>query len=352
MRIQKIQQTELPVETSALTSEQILVPVKITVIDYSKDHYEVKAVNSVEECFSYKEKPTVTWINVDGIHAHAIIEQLGVHYGLHPLIIEDICTPHQRLKVDIFDEYVVIILNMLTYNAQTYTIEIEQVSLVLGKNFVITFQEEKPGDVFAAVRDQIKDNKGQIRKTGADYLAYALLDAVINGYFDIIERFDEQIESIDEELISGPQSKILQHIHVLRRELIYFRKSVWPLRSMINELAHQQTALIKKSTVIYLSDLYDHIIQIMDTVEIFKDLITGIRDVYLSSMSNKMNEIMQLLTIIGTIFIPLTFLAGVYGMNFRYMPELTWKWGYPFVWVIMIGIGIGMLGYFKKKKWF
>lgn len=340
----------LPPGTPVFVGTQKAEQVRIRVIDYDTEHLIVEEIQNVEDCFAYKEQPSVTWINVDGIHDEAIIEKLGKYFGLHALMIEDILNTQQRLKVDIFDEYILLVLKMILYDRQARVSYIEQVSIVLGENFVITFQERE-GDVFETIRNRLQNSRGRIRRTDADYLAYALVDAIVDSYFAIVDRLGEQIALVEEEVITEPNEDVLHTIHILRRELIFFRKSVWPLRNMIHQLVRQETSLIKDSTVIYLQDLYDHTLQVIETIETFRDMMTGILDVYMSSMSNKMNEVMQFLTIIGTIFIPLTFLAGIYGMNFQYMPELTWKWGYFGVLLVMAAIGGGLLLYFRKKKW-
>ena len=330
--------------------EQKMEEVKITIIDYDKDLETTQIAQHVEDCFPYRETETVTWINVDGLHDSILIDRLGQHYGLHPLVIEDILSTEQRSKIDQYDDYLLVVLKMHTYSPDKQGVDVEQVSIVLTRNAVLTFQE-KEGDVFNTVRERIKHGKGRIRKAGADYLAYALMDAIVDSYFEILERFDEQIDILDDELLDEPHPDILQRIHFLKRELIVFRKSLWPLRNMLGELERQDSGLICDSTKIYLRDLHDHTVQVIDTIEGFRDMVTGILDVYLSSVSNKMNEIMKFLTIIGTIFIPLTFIAGIYGMNFHVMPELAWKWGYFAVLFGMGLIGGGLLLYFKKRKW-
>lgn len=340
----------LPPGTPIFVGTQKTEHVKIHVMDYDPDHLLIEEIQNVEECFPYKDRPSVTWINVDGIHDTTIIERLGKHFGLHALMIEDILNTQQRLKVDVFDEYILIILKMITYDKQTRTSNIEQVSMVLGQHFVLTFQERE-GDVFDTIRTRLQHDRVRLRRKGTDYLAYGLLDAVVDGYFEVIERLGEQIALVEEDLIQEPDQEILQNIHTLRRELIFLRNSIWPLRNMIGQLIRQETPLIQETTLIYLQDLYDHTIQVIETIETFRDMMTGILDVYMSSVSNKMNEVMQFLTIIGTIFIPLTFIAGVYGMNFHYMPELDWKWGYFIALGGMTAIGSGLLLYFKKKKW-
>jgi magnesium transporter len=324
--------------------------VKITIIDYDEAHLQEKEVKNVEECFPFKDKPTVTWINVDGIHDIKLIEQIGRHFDMHPLIPEDIVNTAQRPKYEDFGGYFFIVLKMLFYDEQAGETTSEQVSLIVGSNFVISFQE-KEGDVFNPIRDRIRNAKGRIRKMGADYLAYALIDAIVDHYFIILERFGEKIENTEGELVLNPTPETLQVIHKLKREMIFLRKSVWPLREVISGLQRSESALIHKSTVIFLRDVYDHTIQVIDTIETFRDMTSGMLDIYLSSISNKMNEVMKVLTIIATIFIPLTFIAGIYGMNFRYMPELGWRFGYVMVWAIIFVVAILMMIYFKRKRW-
>jgi len=280
-----------------------------------------------------------------------MMEKIANHFGIHSLVMEDILNTGQRPKMDDMDDYVYVVLKMLNYNEEDDEIDAEQISIILGQNFVISFQE-KERDVFEPIRERIRKNKGRIRKKGADYLAYTLLDSVVDIYFTILEKIGERIEFLEEELVENPSTQTLQEIHGLKREMIFLRKSIWPLREVISGLERGESSLIKETTVIYLRDVYDHTIQVIDTVETFRDMLSGILDVYLSSISNKMNEVMKVLTIIATIFIPLTFLAGVYGMNFRYMPELEWRWGYFTALFLMAVIGIGMVIYVRKKKWF
>ncbi len=325
--------------------------VKITIIDYDETHFQEKVIKTIEECIPFKDKPTVTWINVDGIHQVELLEKLGQCYGLHPLTLEDILNTDQRPKIEDFGDYVFIVLKMLYYRDKTDEIVTEQMSLILGLNFVISFQEGIEGDVFDPIRERIRSDKGRIRKMGADYLAYSLLDSIVDYYFVILEKLGERIESLEEKLVANPNPETLQIIHNLKREMIFLRKSVWPLREVISGLERGESSLIKESTRIYLRDVYDHTIQVIDTIETFRDMLSGMLDIYLSSVSNRLNAVMKVLTIIATIFMPLTFLAGIYGMNFKFMPELEWRWGYPLIWIVMLGIGIFMLFYFKKKKW-
>ena len=325
--------------------------VKITIIDYDETHFQEKVIKTIEECIPFKDKPTVTWINVDGIHQVELLEKLGQCYGLHPLTLEDILNTDQRPKIEDFGDYVFIVLKMLYYRDKTDEIVTEQMSLILGSNFVISFQEGIEGDLFDPIRERIRSEKGRIRKMGADYLAYSLLDSIVDYYFVILEKLGERIESLEEKLVANPNPETLQIIHNLKREMIFLRKSVWPLREVISGLERGESSLIKESTRIYLRDVYDHTIQVIDTIETFRDMLSGMLDIYLSSVSNRLNAVMKVLTIIATIFMPLTFLAGIYGMNFKFMPELEWRFGYPLILLIMMAIGVFMLFYFKKKKW-
>jgi magnesium transporter len=323
---------------------------KITIVDYNEEQFQEKEAKSIKECFPYKDKPTVTWINIDGVHEVKIIEELGKNYNFHPLILEDIVDTDQRPKIKDFGDYIFIILKMHYYDKENNEIKIEQVSLIFGKNYVISFQERE-GDVFDSIRERIRNNIGRIRKARADYLIYALMDAIIDNYFTILEKLGEETEDLEAKVIKNPVPANLQIIYRLKSELIFLRKSVWPLREVISILEKGEPALIDKSTNIYLRDIYGHTIQVMDTVETLRDVISGTLEVYLSSVSNRMNEIMKVLTIIATIFIPLTFIVGIYGMNFQYMPELKWVWSYPVVLLGMLIIGIIMVFYFRRKKW-
>ena len=322
----------------------------ITIVDYDEVQFQEQEVNTVEECFPFKDTPTVTWINIDGLHDVDIIERLGIHFNIHPLILEDIVNTGQHPKMEDFEDYIFIVIKMLSFDKEGNEINAEQVSVLLGSNFVISFQE-RPGDVFDPIRERIRKGKCRIRKMGADYLAYALLDSVVDHYFTILESVSDRIESLEEDLVTNPVPATMQSIHHLKREMIFFRRSVWPLREVISVLKRGGSDLIKESTGIFLRDVYDHTIQVMDTIETFRDMVSGMLDVYLSSISNKMNEVMKVLTIIATIFIPLTFIAGVYGMNFKYMPELELHWAYPAALTAMATVGVVMVIYFKRKKW-
>jgi magnesium transporter len=325
--------------------------VKISLIDYDEANFQERQVETVEECFSFKEKPTVTWINVEGVHKVEVIEKLGNCFGLHPLVLEDILNTDQRPKIETYGDYVYIVLKMLYDDDPKRAIETEQVSLILGSNFVLSFQEGKEGDVFNPVRERIKGGKGLVRKMGSDYLVYSLIDTIVDHYFLILEGLGEKIELLEEELVAHPTDTTLHRIRRFKNEMIYVRRVVWPLREVVSGLGRKESPVIKETTEVYLRDVYDHTIQVMDTVEVYREMLSGMLDIYLSSVSNRLNSVMKVLTIIATIFMPLTFIAGIYGMNFKYMPELGWPWGYPAVWLLVVIIGVSMLIYFRRKKW-
>ena len=326
-------------------------PVTLTFISYDKDEMLGEFQSPVfSEAFAFVNTPGVTWLDVDGVHQDDVLESVGLHADLHPLVIEDVHNTYQRPKVEDYEKYLYIVLKMISWDEKTRQVAAEQVSLILGNGYVLSFKED-PGDIFDPVRLRLREGKGRLRKLGADYLAYALLDQVVDQYFFVLENLGEQIEDLEDELVENPDSSTLQTIHHLKRELIFLRKSVWPLRDAINGLLRGESGLFQPETLVYLRDVYDHTIQVIDTIETFRDMVTGMLDIYLSSISNRMNEVMKVLTIIATIFIPLTFIAGVYGMNFSYMPELQWPWGYYGVWGVMVIVFAGMLIYFKRKGW-
>lgn len=340
----------LPPGTLVFLGERKVEELKITVINYDETQYSEKEVKNVEECFPYKEDPRITWINVDGVHQVEIIDKLGEHFVLHPLLLEDVVNTGQRPKIEEYEDHLFIVLKMFNFDQANDEITVEQVSLILGANFVITFQE-KEGDVFNPIRERLKKARGRIRGKGADYLAYALIDAIVDSYFTILEEFGGNIESLQEELITAPRMENLQVLQRLKRDMLSFRKSVWPLREVINGLVKGEPKLIKEDINLYLRDVYDHTIQVMDTIESFREMLSAMLDIYLSSVGNKMNEVMKVLTIIATIFIPMTFMAGVYGMNFKYMPELAWRWSYPLFWLLIIIILLIMIALFRRRKW-
>jgi magnesium transporter len=346
----RVKKTGLPPGTPVFIGDKKIEETKITILDYDETHFQEWEVKEIDECFPFKETSTVTWINVDGVHDVGFIQKLGENFELHPLIIEDIVHTQQRPKMEESENYIYIVLKMLYLNDEKSETQVEQVSVVFGKNFVISFQERE-GDIFETIRERIRNGKGRIRKMGSDYLAYALIDAVVDHYFTILEKDGEKIEELEDKVVSDPKPETLQAIHGLKREMIFLRRSVWPLRELVNSLERGESPLIHKTTRIYLRDVYDHTIQVIDTLETYRDMLSGMHDTYLSSISNRMNEVMKVLTIIATIFIPLTFIAGVYGMNFEFMPELKWRWAYFGVWGVIFVVAVAMVIYFRRRKW-
>lgn len=324
--------------------------VSISYIRYNENLHEEKENSSPKECADLCKSSDVVWINVDGIHDAETIEEIGKYFNIHSLTVEDIVNTRQRPKFEDFDSYLFIVLKMLSYSDISTGMETEQVCMILGENYVITFQE-KPGDVFDTVREQIRGCRGRIRRSGADYLAYALIDAVVDSYFLILETIGDQIEEVEDQVILDPDPDNVSKIHRFKRAMLFMRRTVWPLREEIALLEKSGSDLVRKPTSVFLRNLYDHIIQVIDTVETYRDIISGMHEMHMSSVSNRMNQIMKVLTIIATIFIPLTFISGVYGMNFRYMPEIEWKYGYYAILGFMMLVSIVMLSFFRKKRW-
>lgn len=325
--------------------------VRIILFNYDEAGFEEKQCTDIDECWDcFQNKPGVKWLNIDGVYDPLIIEKIGGRLNIHSLTQEDILNTEQRPKVEEYPEYIYIVFKMIYPSAGGDDLLFEQVSIILGADYVITFQETE-GDVFDHVRERIRTGKGKIRTMGTDYLAYSLMDALVDNYFVILESFGEEIEKIEEVLLSDPDSKTLHKIHNLKWKLLFMRKSLWPLRDAINNLIRSESPLVSKSTFLYFRDLYDHTIRVVDIIETLRDITSGMLEIYLSSVSNKMNEVMKVLTIIATIFIPLTLVVGIYGMNFEFMPELHIKWAYHAVLLFILGVGIGMVFYFKKRKW-
>ncbi|MBU0733764.1 MAG: magnesium/cobalt transporter CorA [Proteobacteria bacterium] len=340
----------LPPGTLVHIGEERTEKARIDFIDYDENRVEEMADVTLEACLPFKALPTVTWVDVTGIHDTNIIEEIGKAFGIHPLILEDIVHSGQRPKMEDMGDYLYIVLKMLIHNSKEDGFEVEQVSLIVGSNFVISFQE-KEGDVFQSIRQRIRKGKGRSRKSGSDYLAYTIIDAIVDNYFIILEDMGEKIEGLQEDVISRPDPSNLKVIQDTKRHLVYLRRSIWPLREAISSMQRSESPLIGESIGPYMGDVYDHTIQVIETIETLRDTVSGTLDIYLSSMSNKLNEVMKVLTIIATIFIPLTFIAGVYGMNFKHMPELEWKWSYPVLWIAMVLLGSLMLIGFRRKKW-
>jgi magnesium transporter len=325
--------------------------IRISMLQYDAETLMESDLNRFEEAPPHINPARTTWINIDGIHDIALIEEIGRQLDIHPLTLEDVLNTTQRPKAEAFDKYLYVAMKMLRYDNRENLITSEQISLILGNNVLIGFQEAV-SDVFSPVRERIRKGKGRIRTSGCDYLAYALIDAIVDNYFAILERLGERLEEVEENLDDHPGTEVLETIHTIRGDLIYLRKQVWPLREVISHLQKDGAPFISEATALFMRDVYDHTIQTIDTIESYRDILSGIQDLYLSIISNRMNEIMKVLTIIATIFIPVSFIAGIYGMNFTHMPELSWRWGYPAVWgVIITAIG-GMLLWFRHKKWF
>jgi len=324
--------------------------VHLALLQYDAETIIEKPLALVEEVLPLLKSSATTWLNIDGIHDISLMEHIGRLFGIHPLTLEDVLNTAQRPKTEAFDEYLFVVVKMLHYDTEKGRISSEQISLVLGKTFLITFQEDV-GDVFTPVRERIRKGKGRIRAGGCDYLTYALLDAIVDNYFVILEKVGQRLEALEETIDENPDAGMLEEIHAIRRELIYLRKQVWPLREIIAHLLKDHVDFIGAATRLFVRDVYDHTIQTIDTIESFRDILSGMQDLYLSIISNRMNEVMKVLTIIATIFIPITFVAGIYGMNFTHMPELSWRWGYLFVWIIILAIIAGMLVFFRRKKW-
>ncbi|VVC04396.1 Cobalt/magnesium transport protein CorA [Candidatus Bilamarchaeum dharawalense] len=345
--------TGLPPGTPIFIGDKKTDKTSIYLFDYNNKSFCEHSTDSVKACLPYKDRSTVTWVDVDGLQDVELLQHLGHGFELHPLVMEDILNTGQRPKVEDQGKYLYIVLRMLRYDEQKEKVESEQFSIILSKNFVLTFQEGCM-DLFDPIREQIRTKKGRIREYGTDYLVYSLIDIVIDNYFVILEKIGEKIEVLENELVTNPNPKTLNQIHHLKREIILLRKSVWPLREVINYLIHlggERNGLIRPTTKIFLRDVYDHTIEIIESMETIRDILSGMLDIYLSSVSHRLNEVMKVLTIIATIFIPLTFVAGVYGMNFKFMPELESPYGYPAILIIMSLVAGTMLLYFRRKKW-
>ena len=332
--------------------EQRIENVRVTVMDYSPDHLREKTISHAEELFPYRDSPTVTWINIEGLHDVNLLEAIGKHFGFHPLTLEDVVNCGQRPKIEDYGKYHFLIMKSLL---RRETLETEQISFFLGGNYVITMQEV-PGDSFEAVRERIRRGKGLIRRMGADYLTYALIDALVDEFFPVLEKYGEQIESLEAALLLKPAPDTIQEIHRVKRELLLLRRAAWPERDVIGAMQREESDVIRPETQVFLRDCYDHTIQVIDMIETYRELASGMLDVYLSSVSNRMNEIMKVLTIISTIFIPLNFIAGVYGMNFHTdkpmnMPELSWPFGYFYALGLMGLVAALLVVYFWKKRW-
>jgi magnesium transporter len=325
--------------------------VRLRLFEYDADRLQERTLEDVSEAFAIRDNPPVGWVNVDGLHDTDILGQIRDSFGIHLLVMEDVLTLGQRAKMEEYEGYLFFVLPMLTFDEDTLTVHAEQLSLVLGPSWVLTFQE-RFGDVFEPVRERLRNGHGRIRQRGSDYLAYALIDAVVDRYFGILEKLGDVAEDLEEAVMEDPAPEVLHRINHLKKELLLLRRSIWPLREALSAFARTESELVAEGTQIFVRDVYDHAIQVIDTVETLRDLTGGMTDLYLSSVGQRTNEVMKVLTIMASIFIPLTFMAGIYGMNFDVMPELHVPWAYPVLWLVMLAVAGAMVWYFRKKKWF
>lgn len=323
---------------------------RIRVIDYDPANLQEIELQSIKDGVPFKDTQTVTWINVDGVHDTEVIKNIGENFGLHPLVMEDIVNTGHRPKMEEYDDYLFFVIKMLRFDREKEMVIGEQLSMVLGKTFLLTFQEQS-GDVFDPVRERIRKGRSRIRGTGIDYLAYALLDTIIDNYIQIIERMGEQIEDIEEEILDNPSQELLQRINLYKREMNYIRKSVRPAREFILQLNNLDTDLIYEKTFPFLKDLLDHATQAVEVIDTYREMLTDHLTIYHTGVANKLNEIMKVLTIFSAVFIPLTFIAGIYGTNFEYLPELHFHYAYFIFWAVLIIVALVMLKFFKRRGW-
>jgi magnesium transporter len=323
---------------------------RLDVFDYGSERTEEAAFGTLLELPETPDWASVRWLNVIGIHDVDLVAAIGEKYGIHPLVQEDIVSVGQRPRLDEAAEPLYLVIDMLRFDERTARIEIEQVSIVLGKGYVLTFQVYEE-DVFGQIRDRLRAAQGRIRRRGADYLVYALVDSIIDNYFLVLDKLGEQFVTLEEEVFDRASTKTRRELNLLRRELILLRRAVWPVRELVSQLERTESTLVSAETRRFVRDTYDHAVQVLDVVESMRDMTSGLMDLYLSELSHRLNETMKFLTMIGTIFIPLTFIVGVYGMNFSVMPELEWPLGYPLIWLLMIVVAVGMVAYFRFKKW-
>jgi magnesium transporter len=324
-------------------------PILLELISYNKEKFSKHTNIPVDELLKHCGTNQVNWVNLDGLWNQDIIEKLQTHFSLHPLLIDDVLSD-QRPKVEEFDDYLFLTLKML-HRIDGRRIEYEQISFVLGHNYLLTFQE-KDGDLFDGFRERIRLDQGRVRKKNADYLMYRLVDIVVENYYNVLDKVGEIMDQIEETVYENPTNKTFNKIQALKKELIYLRKALFPLRDALGKIVKGESEFIQEENLRFYSDVYDHVVHIIDSLDTYKDLTSGLLDIHLNAMNTRMNEVMKVLTVISTIFMPLTFIVGVYGMNFDNMPELHWKYGYYEVWIVMALMVVGMLSFFKYKKWF
>src|SRR5512134_2027038 len=340
--------TGLPPGTLVHIGERKSEKVTVTVFRYSGTDCEELQQEQVDGLARPVDE-SVVWINVGGVHQVEVVETLGKQFSLHPLMLEDVANTDQRPKLDDYETYFFLVIKMLSLTKRN-EIAVEQVSLVLGRNYVISFQENGT-DVFQPVRERLRAGKGRLRQSGADYLLYSLVDAIVDQYFAVLESLGEKIEALQQTVVDDPRPETLNDIHALKRQLLYLRRAVWPLRDVMNNLSRSTCPFLQEPTKVFFRDVYDHVVQIVDTIETLREMVSASLDIYLSSVSYRLNAVMRVLTVITTIFMPLSFIASIYGMNFEYMPELKWDWGYPVVLGLMGIVAAGMLLGFRRRKW-
>ena len=339
-----------PPGTLAYLGEEPTEPVRITITDYNETHLHEEETQTVEACVPFIDTEAVTWIQIEGIHEIPIIEKIGEQFGVEPLLLEDMMNPDQLPKIEVREDYVFIILKSLDYNAAAARVSREQISLIIGLNFVISVQENR-SRIFTSIQNRLRNAQGRIRRMNSGYLAYALIDIIVDHYFIVLDAIDERIQTSEEDIMTNPSSDVLANINILRGELLLLRRPILPLRDILTEILHGGTPLLDENIHAYFHDVYDHLIQVIQMLEMLRSTVSGLFDIYTSAVSHRMNEVMKVLTIVATFFIPLTFIAGIYGMNFKFMPELETKWGYPIVLLVMLSMSIGMFIFFKLKKW-
>ncbi|WP_347550603.1 magnesium/cobalt transporter CorA [Pseudalkalibacillus hwajinpoensis] len=351
LRRNRTQKKGMPPGSLVYIGEEKTEEVTVSAIEF--DDQDINEYNniSLDKLKSVIDSYKITWVNVNGVHNVQIVDEISKMIGLHPLTTEDILNTEHRPKIDFFEDHLLAIVKMLDLSATDTELDIEQVSFIMMEKTVITFQE-KHGDLFDPVRLQLQESKGRIRKAGSDFLFYSLLDVIFDQYLIIMDEMDDRIADLEGMIMKEPDNHSLQDINEYKNTILQLKKTVWPVREVVNKLINRKVPYIKEDISFYLQDIHDHIVQANDMVETSRGQLYGLLDVYYSSLSMKMNEIMKVLTIVSTIFIPLTFIAGIYGMNFAYMPELDWPWSYPAVWIVMIIITAIMLVYFKRKNWF
>lgn len=339
-------------EPGTLIIEPDAKPSRIILIDYDEDNAVRKVDITPNACAPYIGTNTVSWMDIQGLGSETVLKQVGEIFNLHPLLLEDVVNVPQRPKLEDYNNQLLVISQMVRLKEDESGFDTEQVSFVLGKRYLLSFQEEELQDCFEIVRDRIRTSQGRVRKSGADYLTYLLLDTIIDGYFPVVEHYEDRIEALEDMIISNPDRDTMQEIYDVRRELLALRRLIWPMRNVLHLLMRDHHGIVSDEVQIYFRDSYDHVIQILEIIEAYRELAASLMDVYMSTMGNKLNEIMKFLTVISTIFIPLTFIVGVYGMNFENMPELKGEWSYFLVWLVMLAVAGGLIFYFWRKGWF